>query len=127
MPPSELRVWLRNRLPAYISWAQYKRNQQRLDANQARHAYGPPRDGFALLTGLVVCGRCGYRMSTQYGRSPNGRRYARYVCSHAAAARGEALCVSLSVAPLDELIAGLTLRAVGTGPTRSEPAGERGD
>lgn len=112
LPPSEWLVCLRDRLPAYISWAQYERTQQRLDANRARHAYGPPRDGSALLPGLVVCGRCGYRMSTQYGKSPNGRRYARYVCSHAAGARGEALCASLSVAPVDELIAGLTLRAV---------------
>jgi hypothetical protein len=112
LPPSEWWVCLRDRLPAYISWPQYERNQQRLRANRERHTHGPPRDESALLTGLVVCGRCGYRMTTQYGKSPNGRRYARYVCGHAAGARGEAVCSSLSVAPLDELIAALTLRAV---------------
>ena len=112
LPPSEWMVCLRDRLPAYITWAQYEQNQRRLQRNREQHAYGPPRDGAALLAGLVVCGRCGYRMSTQYSQSANGRRYARYVCSHAAAARGEALCASLAVAPLDRLIADLVLRAV---------------
>jgi DNA invertase Pin-like site-specific DNA recombinase len=112
LPPSDWLVCLRDRVPAYISWAQYERNQQWLDATRERHTYGPPRNGPALLSGLIVCGRCGYRMSTQYGKSANGRRYARYVCSHAAAARGEAVCSSLSIAPLDDLITALTLRAV---------------
>jgi DNA invertase Pin-like site-specific DNA recombinase len=91
LPPSEWLVCLRDRLPAYITWAQYEHNQRRLHANREQHAYGPPRAGSALLPGLVVCGRCGYRMTTQYAKSPNGRRYARYVCGHAAG-RGARLC-----------------------------------
>lgn len=112
LPQREWLVCLQDRLPAYIPWAQYEQNQHRLQLNRQRHAYGPPRDGAALLPGLVVCGRCGYRMSTQYSKSPNGRHYARYVCGRAAAVRGEAVCSGLAVAPLDELIGSLVLRAV---------------
>jgi len=106
-------VCLRDRVPAYISWEQYERNQMRLKINRDRHpAGGVHRDGAALLGGLLVCGRCGYRMSVQYGKSPNGRRYGRYVCAHTAAVRGEAVCSSLSTAPLDALIAQLALKGI---------------
>ena len=49
----------------YISWEAFERNQARLhDSAQAmgadRHR-GPPREGTALLQGLVLCGRCGQR------------------------------------------------------------------
>jgi hypothetical protein len=111
--PKQWQVCVRERLPAYISWEHYEENQRRLDVNRDRHlASGVYRNGAALLGGLIVCGRCGYRMSVQYGKSPNGRRYARYVCSHTAAVRGEAVCSSLSTAPLDELVAALALKAI---------------
>lgn len=111
--PEQWQVCLRDRLPAYISWEQYERNQMRLKANRDRHpAGGVYRNGAALLGGLIVCGRCGYRMSVQYGKSPNERRYGRYVCGHTAAARGEAVCASLTTAPLDDLVAGLALKAL---------------
>jgi hypothetical protein len=51
--------------PAYISWDQFLANQARLADNAsdfARRAHGAPRQGCALLAGLVVCGRCGYQM-----------------------------------------------------------------
>ena len=44
-------------LPAYISVAQYERNLARMAANRARaESLGAPREGTALLGGLVVCG-----------------------------------------------------------------------
>jgi recombinase-like zinc beta ribbon protein len=56
-------------LPAYISIEQYERNMQRLDANRSRaQSLGAVRDGPALLAGLVVCGRCGHKMSVRYQR-----------------------------------------------------------
>lgn len=113
LAPDQWQVCLRDRLPTYISWEQYERNQMRLKTNRDRHPTGGVhRNGAALLGGLLVCGRCGYRMSVQYGKSPNGRRYGRYVCGHTAAVRGEAVCSSLCTAPLDELIAQLALKAI---------------
>ena len=53
-------VRIEGALPAYISMGQYERNQARLAANRARaDAAGAPRNGPALLGGLVTCGICG--------------------------------------------------------------------
>jgi DNA invertase Pin-like site-specific DNA recombinase len=42
--------------------------QNRLEQNRSRwDTRGSIRQGTALLAGLVVCGRCGYRLRTQYG------------------------------------------------------------
>jgi recombinase len=65
--------------PASMSWAQYLANQERLRAN-AQHYRAPmarrrgaPREGAALLQGLITWGRCGYRRhvaSRPRSRSP---------------------------------------------------------
>jgi DNA invertase Pin-like site-specific DNA recombinase len=56
--------------PGYISWDQFERNQRLLASNAhaygAERAAGPAREGPALLQGLVVCGRCGRRMTVRY-------------------------------------------------------------
>jgi DNA invertase Pin-like site-specific DNA recombinase len=62
LPSDQWEVLLRDRYPAYISWEQYESNVARLAENRSlREARGPARQGRALLTGLVVCGRCGER------------------------------------------------------------------
>jgi DNA invertase Pin-like site-specific DNA recombinase len=113
LPPEQWQVCLRDRLPAYISWEQYEHNQMRLNANRdGQTIRGEPRNGSALLGGLIVCGHCGYRMSVQYGQSAHGRPYARYACVQMAANRGEAVCSGLSAARLDEVLSELTLMAL---------------
>jgi DNA invertase Pin-like site-specific DNA recombinase len=67
VPPEELPVLLRDRLPAYIPWDRYLANQERLEQNRSLlEARGVPRRGEALLQGLVVCGKCDHRMATRY-------------------------------------------------------------
>jgi hypothetical protein len=66
VPPEELAVLLPDRLPAYIGWEQYLANLRRLEQNRSLHdTRGVPRRGEALLPGLVVCGKCGHRMTTR--------------------------------------------------------------
>lgn len=101
-------VFLPDRLPAYISWEQYERNQAQLRANMAAYT-GPVRAGQALLSGLLVCGRCGLRMTAQYN---NNGREVRYVCGRMALDYGEAICQSLKGAPLDGLISRLVVEAL---------------
>ena len=106
LPPEQWRVLLHDHFPAYITWEQYEQNQQRLKENRERApSHAAPRNGSALLSGRVVCGPCGYRMTVQYAKSSNGKTYARYVCGHAAASRGDPVCSSLSASPLDEVVA----------------------
>ncbi len=67
VPMEQWKVLIRDHLPAYISWEQYLRNLERMKQNRtSRHTRGSPRVGRALLSGLVVCSRCHWRMHTTY-------------------------------------------------------------
>jgi Recombinase zinc beta ribbon domain/Recombinase len=98
-------VCLRDRLPAYISWAQYESNLQRLSLNQQAHR-GSPRKGEALLAGMVRCGRCGHRMSAQY------TEYIRYVCAAETSTYTGPICQSLTASCIDLAVESLLLRAL---------------
>ncbi len=106
--PEDWAVLIRDRLPAYISWTQYERNLRRLASNRSQFK-GVPRGGPSLLSGLLICGRCGLRMATQY--TGNGHDL-RYNCSRMAVDYGEALCQSLVGRPLDALVGDLVLAAL---------------
>lgn len=101
-------VVLPDRVPAYISWDRYQENQARLRSNAARKK-GPVRAGSALLSGLLICGRCGLRMTSAYN---NNGHAARYQCGNMRSVYDDPLCQSLTAAPLDALIARLVLEAV---------------
>jgi Recombinase/Recombinase zinc beta ribbon domain len=68
-PADEWCAWIPDAHPGYISQQTYEENRQRLADNaQAIGAdrRSPPREGPALLQGLVVCGRCGRKMGVHY-------------------------------------------------------------
>jgi DNA invertase Pin-like site-specific DNA recombinase len=62
---------LKDRVPAYITWDQYERNQQRLRENDRGRGASRSASGRAptLLNGRLKCGRCGRPM----GRGTLGR------------------------------------------------------
>ncbi len=108
--PEDCLVLIRDRLPAYISWDRFQANQDRLDANRARHDRpGAPRQGASLLAGLIRCGRCGQRMTVRYS-GPKSRH--NYNCSRGSSTYADPLCQSLSGPVLDELVARRVLAAV---------------
>jgi DNA invertase Pin-like site-specific DNA recombinase len=108
--PEDCLVLIWDRLPAYITRDRFQANQERLAANRARYeSAGPPREGPALLGGLVFCGACGRRMLVRYSGRANRHWYG---CTRAAADYAEPLCQSLSGSPLDDLVADQILRAV---------------
>jgi DNA invertase Pin-like site-specific DNA recombinase len=98
--------------PGYITWEQFQRNQRRLLDNctvdhQERH--GALREGAALLQGLVLCGRCGRRMTIRYmddGQIPL------YECNRLHKQRGEKTCQSLRGDRIDEAVASVFLEAM---------------
>jgi DNA invertase Pin-like site-specific DNA recombinase len=107
-PPEEAEVFLPDHLPAYISWEQYQRNRAQLQSNKPA-ATGAARSGHALLSGLLVCGRCGLRMVAQYN---NNGIAPRYVCARMAWDYGEPICQTLKATPLDELVVQLVVAAL---------------
>ena len=98
---------MHDRLPDYISFEDYERNQAQLKANKATCG-GTVRAGSALLSGVLICGRCGLRMLAQY----NNNGLVAYVCSQMQSCYREAFCQSLTAAPLDALVSGLVLQAL---------------
>ncbi|MHB1530505.1 MAG: recombinase family protein [Acidiferrobacteraceae bacterium] len=101
-------VILHDHVPAYISWAQYQENQAQLHLNATKRQ-GPVRAGSALLSGLLICGRCGLRMNSAYNHNGRGPRY---LCGNMKSNYDEPLCQSLSALPLDALISQLAMEAV---------------
>ena len=67
--PEDWPVVIQEAHPGYISWKQFLRNQQQLDDNRtfrAQDRRGAVREGSALLQGIVLCGKCGRRMTIRY-------------------------------------------------------------
>lgn len=91
--PDECLVLIRDHLPAYITWDRFEANQARLTANRNRPTTpGAPRNGPALLAGLLRCGRCGRRLVVRY----TGANRTTYTCTRGSADYGESLCQALS-------------------------------
>ncbi len=108
--PEDCAVLKRDHEPAYISWERFIANVRRLDANRTnKDKPGPPREGPALLKGLLRCGRCGQRMRVRYS-GPKGTTC--YACTSNTSSYGEPLCQSLSGQGLDDLVAAQVLQAV---------------
>ena len=111
---SEWLVLLPGRMPAYITPEEYEANAARMAANrQTAAAPGAPRDGAALLSGLLRCGRCGgHRMTVSYhdasARSAYGYTCAFYQVNYGTGGR----CQHIAGAALDDYVAGQVLDAV---------------
>ena len=105
-------VRIEGALPAYISVEQYERNQARLAANRARaESQGAPREGPALLGGLVACGLCGHRLQVSYEASGQGLT-GRYCCQRRHHTYGEPRCQQMAARFLDDHVVAQVLSAL---------------
>jgi DNA invertase Pin-like site-specific DNA recombinase len=108
--PDQYHALIPDRCPGYITRARYERNQERIRENRIRlQAKGPPRNGEALLGGILFCARCQRRMSVHY----SGReKLPRYVCRRDGGDGITAACQCLSGRVLDQLIGEKVLQAL---------------
>jgi Recombinase zinc beta ribbon domain/Recombinase len=105
-------VRIEGALPGYISVEQYERNQARLAANRARaESLGAPREGPALLGGLVVCGICGHRLGVSYEAGGQGLT-GRYCCQRRHHTYGEPRCQQMAARFLDDHVVAQVLSAL---------------
>ncbi len=81
MPLEQWSVCIPDHHPGYVSWEAYLATRKRLRANMRPKGEGggAPREGVALLQGIVRCGRCGRRMKVRY--SGKGGRLPWYGCT----------------------------------------------
>jgi DNA invertase Pin-like site-specific DNA recombinase len=93
--------------PGYITMDQYEANLVTLAANAAAHgpdrAAGPPREGPALLQGIIICGRCGRRMTLRY-HTRRGQQTPTYVCQRDGISHGHPPCTVIPGHTLDQQI-----------------------
>jgi DNA invertase Pin-like site-specific DNA recombinase len=68
-PPDHWEVVIHDHHPGYISWQTFLSNQRQLASNRTQGGARPPREGSALLQGVVLCGHCGAGMGVYYSSS----------------------------------------------------------
>jgi hypothetical protein len=109
-PDEEWKIVVRDKYPAYVTWATYEKIQRMLHDNRAEYlrlkSRGIPRDGAALLHGIAWCGECGHKMAVRY------KGGSQYVCNHLRTQYGGPECQSLRAAPIDSRVAVAFLEAV---------------
>ena len=98
--------------PAYIGWEEFVKNQEQLRQNWGHDGNrGVPRDGRALLQGIVYCGVCGRKMSVQ-NRSVKEGRSPSYVCTQGYLSGEEKTCQCMTSRPIDAAVVEAFLAAI---------------
>ena len=99
----------------YISWEEFEENQRRFrDTAQAcgqDRRQSPPREGPALLQGLVVCGICGNRMTVRY-HVRKGRLCPEYVCQKEGIECAERKCQQIPGVGIEQTVGDLLIEAM---------------
>ena len=107
VPLDEVEVLLRGQHEGYISWERFEANRRRLAENsRCNGTRRPPREGQALLQGLVICGRCGDAMTVRYG-TRKGRLVPAYLCQRQAVQHGSRACQHVPGAGIDRAVGAL--------------------
>lgn len=101
--------------PGYLTWESYLKNQDQLQKNRTHSPQGDlpsaVRDGLALLQGLLICGKCGRRLTIRY--RGNGGIYPTYECNWLKRqGRAKRSCMSLPCPSLDHAVARRILETV---------------
>jgi DNA invertase Pin-like site-specific DNA recombinase/ribosome-associated translation inhibitor RaiA len=115
LPRDQWQVLIRDAHVSYITWARYERNLVQL--HQTAQSYGadrrasPPREGPALLQGLVICGRCGDRMTVRYDVHKQ-REVTTYVCMRARIHHAHPVCQRVHGQALDAAVGELLMDAI---------------
>jgi len=98
--------------PGYITLEQHDANLARLAANATAHGRdrrsGPPREGPALLQGVIICGRCGLRMTVRYHHRRD-QQIPTYMCQRDGIENGRPACAAIPGGDLDQAIGRLLI------------------
>lgn len=105
-------VMIKDHHEAYICWAEYERNQTQLALNNYGRTGGAKsgRGGRALLSGIMICGRCGRRLSVAYTGNPQSRPV--YRCDKPNLMMGLPRCMTFGGPRIDAAVGRELLRAV---------------
>lgn len=111
IPRDKLYAFIKDAHIGYITFEEYEENQKILAQNASSYGVhtrkGPPREGSALLQGIILCGICGRRMHVRY-RKRGKKTTSDYYCS-THGSHGKTYCQTLSGRVIDESVSGLLL------------------
>jgi len=115
LPREEWHTLILGAHPGYLSWEEYEANLAQLaanaQANGSERRKSPPREGPALLQGLVVCGRCGQRMTVRY-YVRRGELVPEYLCQREGIEHAEPLCQRIVGEAIDRAVGDLLVETV---------------
>jgi hypothetical protein len=115
LPRDQWDTLIPNACPGYISWEEYEQNHQRLCETAqgwgADRRKSPPREGPALLQGLVVCGICGNRMTVRY-HTQRGLLCPEYLCQSAGIEHAVPICQQIPGAAIDRIVGEILIEAM---------------
>lgn len=104
------KVLLQNHHPPYVTWDQFMKIQETLENNHAEYSRkqssGVPRQGAALLQGIVYCARCGHQMTVQY------HQRGQYLCNYLYQTRRSPVCSTVRSDVVDRVVEGAFLAAL---------------
>ena len=115
VPREEWEVSIPDAHVGYIPWEEYETNQRRLresaQAQGLERRKSPPREGPALLQGIVLCGVCGRRMTVRYHVREHQLK-PNYMCQQEGIKNGEQFCQSIPGGGIDEAVGELLVESV---------------
>jgi len=112
MPREKWHVFIPDAHPAYITFEEYEANQKTMSGNNCfRKMDRPPREGPSLLQGIVICGKCGEKMTINYHAYGN-KIMPRYMCQKRCKEHGGKTCQSIKGEEIDNEISRLLLKTV---------------
>jgi len=94
----------------YISWDDFERLQSMLSANSLSQGMGAPRNGSALLAGLLYCRRCSRKILVYY--TGTNHDAPRYCCNRGHLDNAEEKCISFGGLPVDRALSEQMLRVI---------------
>ena len=102
LPREQWKIAIPEKYPAYIPVDLFDKIQEMLKQNYAEYnrnkTRGIPREGAALLHGIIFCGACGHKMVVQY-KKRNG-----YLCNHLKGQYHVPVCQNIPADPVDQQV-----------------------
>jgi hypothetical protein len=98
-----------------LAFEDSERNEAQLVMNSQAYAperFSPPREGPALLQGLIICGKCGERMTVRSHQRGGQRIVPDYLCQRKSIEQGESPCQRIPGSALDRAIGTLLIECV---------------
>ena len=112
MPIESWHAYMPDAHPGYITRDRLEENVKKLKENSCAYGEdrrkGPPREGPALPQGIIVCGKCGKRMSVRYQKNCS-KLVPIYTCMRDLIENGAKMCQIVMGEKVDEEISKMLL------------------